>query len=801
DGEERPARSRQFKLGAAAVIAFFGLVVFLANWKTFVFLAVTIPVLYYLHKYLLGPFSQRFQTQTVPRLTARYRTFLGWMLDRDYSVNRAMLRNTLALGSFTLGFLLLIGGALIGGVSQPASMLLFVPGIALLVIGILGIVVHAVETVMLGRMGSVKAGLVFGAIVGTLCVLLWMGGRIDNPLLIAELMALPAAIVVFGLLGALVLGQRTRLLLTDNRARLLTATLATLVVIMGLFVLAPTGTEFFPESDPNFIEVNVEAPLGTNIEASNAIAQETYERIQGVLAENDASEENVKTILTRVGIGGDVLFGGGSASPENSAITMTMKDFADRAESSTLTLRKIREQLSGIPGTTFEVVKDENGPPTGKPVNIEVAGEDFDQIVAVSQAIKQRLVRGATEPDPETGTPPLEGLVDIADDLDTGRPQFQVDIDRERAGQFGLSTRQISQTIQAAINGFESSTFRAGEDEYDIVVRLREEDRESLETLRSLTILYEGQQIPLLAVASISTGTGLGNITRLDQERVVTVDGNAAEGVNGNALLATVQGYLADYIDNEVPPGVTIRYTGESEDQAESFGFLTTALLIGLALITLILLLQFNSVGNTLIIMIATGLSLIGVMLGLILTRTPFGLMTFIGVISLAGIVVNNAIVLIDYIEQLRHKQGKEKQEAVIEGGATRLRPVLLTAMTTVIGLVPLTFGLNIDFVGLITNLDPAFQFGSENTQFWGPMGTAIISGLTFATFLTLVIVPVMYSTFDSIATRFSTSSDEATNTTLHTDGTFVPAPAGLRPTEGDGAGNGTVVRPTPSTS
>ncbi|MEO0856827.1 MAG: efflux RND transporter permease subunit, partial [Bacteroidota bacterium] len=324
-------------------------------------------------------------------------------------------------------------------------------------------------------------------------------------------------------------------------------------------------------------------------------------------------------------------------------------------------------------------------------------------------------------------------------------------------------------------------------------------DRESLETLRSLTILYEGQQIPLVSVADITVGSGLGNITRLDQERVVTVSGGAAEGVNGNALLATVQGYLAPYVDNEVPPGVTIRYTGESEDQAESFGFLTTALLIGLALITLILLLQFNSVGNTLIIMIATGLSLTGVMLGLILTRTPFGLMTFIGVISLAGIVVNNAIVLIDYIEQLRHKQGKEKQEAVIEGGATRLRPVLLTALTTVIGLVPLTFGLNIDFVGLITDLDPAFQLGSENTQFWGPMGTAIISGLTFSTFLTLVIVPVMYSTFDSIAARFGTSSDEATNTALHTDAALVPAPSRLLP-EGDGAGgNGSTVRPTPS--
>ncbi|MEM8598801.1 MAG: efflux RND transporter permease subunit [Bacteroidota bacterium] len=801
DGETKPKRSRQFRIGVTALIVFIAVVIGLANWKSLVFLAVTVPVLYYLHKFVLGPFSLRFQNQTVPRLTERYRVFLSWMLDRDYSAKRAMLRNTLALGSFTVGFLLLIGGALLGGVSQAASQLLLVPGMALLALGALGIVVHAIETIMLGRMGSVKAGLVFGAVIGTLCAFLWLGGRIETPLIVIELMLLPTVIVVFGLLGALVLGKRTRLLLTDNRARLLTATLASLIAIVAMFQVAPTGVEFFPPNDPNFIQVNVEAPLGTNIDASNAIADETYERIERVLAENADSEENVKTVLTQVGIGGDAQFGGGSSRPENSSITMTMKDFADRAEPSTMTLRKIREQLSGIPGTTFEVVKDQNGPPTGKPVNIEIAGENFDQIVVVSQAIKQRLIQGSLEINPETGETYLAGIVDIGDNLDTGRPEFQVDIDRERAAQFGLSTRQIAQTVRAAVNGIEASTFRTGEDEYDITVRLREQDRESLETLRSLTILYEGQQIPLVSVADISVGSGLGNITRLDQERVVTVSGGAAEGVNGNALLATVQGYLAPYVDNEVPPGITIRYTGESEDQAESFGFLTTALAIGLALITLILLLQFNSVGNTLIIMIATGLSLIGVMLGLILTRTPFGLMTFIGVISLAGIVVNNAIVLIDYIEQLRHKQGKEKQTAVIEGGATRLRPVLLTALTTVIGLVPLTFGLNIDFVGLITDLDPAFQLGSENTQFWGPMGTAIISGLTFSTFLTLVIVPVMYSTFDSIAARFGTSSDEATDTALHTDGALVPAPAGLRPTEGDGAGNGTVVRPTPSTS
>jgi multidrug efflux pump len=248
-----------------------------------------------------------------------------------------------------------------------------------------------------------------------------------------------------------------------------------------------------------------------------------------------------------------------------------------------------------------------------------------------------------------------------------------------------------------------------------------------------------------------------------------------------------VRTYLADY-EAALPAGYALKYTGESEMQDESFGFLFTALLMAIALISIILIWQFNGIKNPLIIMIATGLSLIGVMLGLILTRTPFGLMTFVGIISLAGIVVNNSIVLVDYIEQLRHKHGLSKLEAVIQGGATRLRPVLLTALTTIIGLIPLTFGINIDFVGLITNLDPAFQFGSENTQFWGPMGTAIISGLTFATFLTLVIVPVMYSTFDSIATHLSALLRPAE------EGAQPATAARALPALGDG-GNGAAVR------
>lgn len=796
EDEERPPMSPALKKFALGLVAFTALLVGLANWKTLVFLVVAIPALVALYRYALRPVELRFSKRTLPRLTQRYRDFLGWMLKRDYTAKQAMLRNAFALGSFTLGVIgLIVGMALarvgpvvvelpLGPAPVPfsaAGLIVFVPAQILLVVGVIGIVFHALESAFLGRRTSVKVGLVFGAIVGVLAMLLLLSGRIDNPTVIVALLSLPALIAVLGLLGIAFGKNRERLVLTDNRARLLTGTLAMLIAIIALFRIAPTGVEFFPTTDPDQVQVTLEAPLGTNIEASNRIAEEAFDRIEALLEENPAVEANTKTILTGVGVGGDALFGGGASSPERSRITLNMVDYAAREEPSSVTMRRLREELQGIPGTELTIEQNQNGPPTGAPVNIEISGPRFEQIVQISQEIKSRLRQAA-----ESGAIP--GLVDLTDNLNTGRPEFQVDIDRERAAQFGLSTSRVAQTIRAAINGIEASTYRDGKDEYDITVRLQKADREDLRTLQSLTILDEGNQIPLVSVADINVGSGLGSVTRLGQERVVTVQGDVAEGYNGNAVLGQVQAYLAGYIEG-LPPGYSVDYTGESEEQQESFGFLFVALLIGIALITMILIAQFNSISNPLIIMIAVGLSLIGVLLGLILTRTPFGLFTFIGIISLAGIVVNNAIVLIDYIEQLRER-GLEKREATIEGGATRLRPVLLTAFTTVLGLIPLTFGINIDFVGLITDLDPDFQFGSSNTQFWGPMGTAIISGLTFATFLTLVIVPVMYSAFDSVALRLTSTfgrgkqgglapaGDGATRASAGVHGGYQPAPA-----------------------
>lgn len=737
------------RYGGAGLMLVLGVTLGLANWKTLVVISIGIPVLYLLHIYVMKPIGDRFVDTGLPGLIGWYRGFLKRMLDRDYSAPYALLRNTGTLSALIIGVVLTGLGGLVAWLADPtAGMLLLAPGGALVAIGILGIVVHSLEILYLGEWSTVMFGGSLLAIMGLILGTNLAFGTIDWTTTLI-LLAAPFGIVLLGLAGA-VLNTRDHLLLTDNRAALLHGSLGGLILIVGLFVVAPTGQAFFPDTDPNRVQINAEAPLGTNIETSNRIAQTVEDRILQLLDENPNTEANIENLLVNVGVGGDAMFGGGAQSPERSRVSLNMVDYADRPESSSRTLEKLRAELQGIPGTEIEFTKEQQGPPTGPPVNIEISGPEFDQIVNISTELKDILNDAA-----RSGA--LPGLVDVTDNLNTGRPEVQIDVNREQAAEYGLSTSRIAQTIRSAIQGIEADTYRSGDDEYDITVRLQQSDRRSIESLESLTVTnLQGRQIPLTSVAEIEEGTGFGSITRIDQNRVVTVSGDAAPGYNGPDVLRRVQNELAEYREN-MPSGYTMEYTGGNEEQQESFGFLTTALLIGVSLILLILIVEFNSISAPFIIMAAVLLSLIGVLLGLILTRTPFNLFTFIGIIALAGIVVNNNIVLVDYIMQLRGR-GMNKAEAIIEGGATRLRPVLLTALTTILGLVPLTFGINVDFVGLLADFAPNLQFGSENTQFWGPMGTAIISGLTFATFLTLVIVPVMYSAFDSASLRMTTA-------------------------------------------
>ena len=759
DAQQSPAIARY---GGAALILLLGVTLGIANWKTLVVVGTALPVLYLIHVYVLKPLGDRFAESGLPSLVEWYRGFLGRMLERDYAPKYALLRNTGALAALTIGAGIVgVGGLVYAAAGQTAAMFLLVPGGAMAALGAIGILLHTLESIYLGGWTSVTFGGALLALMLAILSLSYATGRLALPALL-KLMSVPAGIVLVGLLGAL-LNTNNRLLLTDNRAALLTGSLGGLALIGGLFLVAPTGQAFFPDTDPNRVQITAEAPLGTNIETSNTVARTAEDRILTLLDENPKSESNIENMVVNVGVGEDAQFGGGAQQSERSRISLNMVDYAERPESSTRTLEKLRSQLQGIPGTEIELAKQEQGPPTGPPVNIEISGPEFDRIVQISKEIKSQLNDAA-----KSGR--LPGLVDVTDNLNTGRPEVQVDVDREQAAEYGLSTTQIAQTVRSAIQGIEADTYRSGEDEYDITVRLQEADRTTLESLQNLTVTNPlDRQIPLTSVATIEEGTGFGAITRIDESRVVTVSGDAAPGHNGPEVLNRVQDELSEYRE-QLPPGYTMEYTGGNEEQQESFGFLGTALAIGASLILLIMIIEFNSISAPFIIMAAVGLSLIGVFLGLILTRTPFNLFTFIGIIALAGIVVNNNIVLVDYIMQLRGR-GADKQSAIIEGGATRLRPVLLTALTTILGLVPLTFGINIDFVGLLADFAPNFQLGSENTQFWGPMGTAIISGLTFATFLTLVIVPAMYSAFDSVSLRVTEAfGGESENASIVSD-------------------------------
>ncbi|MGF1509976.1 MAG: efflux RND transporter permease subunit [Myxococcota bacterium] len=746
-GRDVPRRTSSLVWWALAVVLIVvGLLIGLTNPLTLGVLLGTATVVVALHRWVLQPVAERFVGRGLPRVVEWYRHFLGWMLQRNYDHGWSMARNATGLICFAGGFVtLILGGLVMLALGTLQGWVLVGPALLLLGFGVLAIVVHSLELILLGGWKSVRLGLAGGAVMFALLGIMVLSPKPVDFETVVILLVVPSVIAVVGLAGALLLRSREHLILTDNRAKLMNAVLGTLLAILAMFAAAPTGVEFFPDTDPNQVKVVATGPIGQNVETSNQVAETIQQRLQGLFESSSRTEENVKNISVNVGVGGDAQFGGGSESAQESTVTLNLVDFEDRNESSSLTLARIRDRLQGIPGIDIKIEKDQRGPPTGPPVNIEISGPDFEELIRISEDVKARLRRGVDE-----GA--LEGLVDIRDNLDDGRPEVQVNIDRTRAARFGLSTLDVARTVRAAIQGEEASTWRTGEDEYDIVVRLAEGDREDLDALRRLVVVKDGRQVPLVAVAELELSSGLGSVTRLDLDRVITVQGDVAPGQNAQELLQRVRAYLGDRADR-LPSGFSMKYTGENEDQNESFGFLGTALAIGVALITMILIAQFNSVTGPLIIMVAVGLSMIGVQLGLILTRTPFGLFSFIGIISLAGIVVNNNIVLVDYIMQLRDR-GMEKQEAIVEAGATRLRPVLLTALTTVLGLIPLTFGINIDFVGFLTRFDPDFQFGSENTQFWGPMGTAIISGLTFATFLTLVIVPVMYSLLDSVSRR-----------------------------------------------
>jgi multidrug efflux pump subunit AcrB len=443
----------------------------------------------------------------------------------------------------------------------------------------------------------------------------------------------------------------------------------------------------------------------------------------------------MKAYVTGVGSGGGG-FGPGSSSSHFCTVSLEFLKHEERKVSSRKGLADLRRRLESFTGAKLTIDKEEEGPPTGKPVTIEISGDEFAMLGEIAEGIKDRIRD-------------IAGLVDLQDDYDRGRPEICVRPSLEKAARLGLRTIDLASTVRTAIHGDDVSQYRVGEDEYDIVVRLAPASRRSVEDLEDLTVFTEGKHVPITAFADVTYEAGLGAIRRIDARRVVTVTGDAAAGYNGNALLAEVRQRLGDL---SLPPGYYLEYTGESKDEEEAQAFLSEAFGIALMLILLVLITQFTSVTIPFVIMSSVVLSLIGVLAGLLVMGMPFGIiMTGVGVISLAGVVVNNAIVLLDYVIKLRDG-GLSKVEAIVKAGRTRFRPVMLTAITTILGLIPLTTGFSLNFGRLFSgDFARAVVVGGESSQWWGPMGIAVIWGLTVATFLTLVVVPVMYSAIDPV--------------------------------------------------
>ncbi len=525
--------------------------------------------------------------------------------------------------------------------------------------------------------------------------------------------------------------------------RLTTIGISVLVLISSFVTLAmfPTGVEFFPENiPPRDIYIQVETPIGSDVKFTKSVVDEVRDRV-----ENLPNIVDVNSVLATSGamITSDPGSSGGGNTPNKGTVALNFVDFQEREGDVFEAMEFLRDHMTeNIVGAKITVEQPPNGPPTGKPVNLEVSGNDMAQLTKISGDILKIL----------EGDSVFAKMDGLESNLPEARPEVRIEVDREKAALYELNTNSIGMTVRQAINGVEASKFRDGKEEYDIVVRLNDEYRDDMSTLADLTIFHEGTQIPLSEVATWEVSDGLGGINHKEAVRVITISADVRAGYQDNAVLGEVQETLSQYL-NDLPPGYSFSWTGQQQEQDESFEFLGIAFLIAIFLIAFILVSQFNSIAKPLIILSSVIMSMAGVFYGLVTFQMAFGLMAFLGIISLAGIVVNNAIVLIDYVDILRERDGLDLREALIQAGKVRFRPVILTATTTALGLVPLAIGFNFDFIVLVatpleffTHLSSYVYMGGEQAAWWGPMAIAVIVGLLFATALTLILVPVLYS-------------------------------------------------------
>ncbi|MEM1203679.1 MAG: efflux RND transporter permease subunit [Acidobacteriota bacterium] len=526
----------------------------------------------------------------------------------------------------------------------------------------------------------------------------------------------------------------------DHPARILVGTFVLFALVLVGFARFNSGIEFFTEEKPNQIKVDANLRPGTRIEKTNAVARELEARL--------ADLPDLRVMSTSVGEGSQKDdFGDAGPTPNAARLTLDLVPRGERTQDSRETLAQARDLVGEIPGVELRVDRLDDGLPTGPPVSIEIAGDDFEVLGGIAARI-----RGAIEDIP--------GLVSLEDDFDLERPEVRVHLDRIQASRLGLTMANVAGTIRTAVNGTEASKYRVGDEEVDIVVRLQEGSRSSLEDLARLTVVGDsGDQVPVSSLARIERTSSLLAINHKERRRVVTISGqvtstNLAEPVRQEALRRVAE------IPDLLPAGYSIELGGQQQEEEEAKAFLSSAFLYAVVLVLALMVGKFDSFAIPAIIVSSVGMSMFGVLIGLLVTGLPFSIvLTGVGVISLAGIVVNNAIVLLDYAEQLRAR-GLPRREVVMTTGLRRLRPVLLTATTTVLGLLPLTTGFEIDFRSLSISL------GSESGDYWRSMGVAVIFGLGFATFLTLIVVPVLYDLLlrlkESFAARRKGTGDGA---------------------------------------
>ncbi|PKP05424.1 MAG: copper transporter [Bacteroidetes bacterium HGW-Bacteroidetes-6] len=512
------------------------------------------------------------------------------------------------------------------------------------------------------------------------------------------------------------------------------STIGLFIFTIFLTAIAKPKVVFFPDNQPNTINVLIKMPPGTDVLITDSIAHIVEKRVEESLGQGNP---DVESIITKVASGADPNSFDRSTSPEKAMVTINFKEAKYRVAPTTPYMDEIRDRVTDIAGAVITVEKNKMGPPTGKPINIEFYSEDLDALISDTRRFSEFIkVSG------------IEGIEELKSDLQEAKPEIIVELNRAKANTEGVNTYTIGAAMRTAVFGKEISKFKIFEDEYPIVLRLCEKDRENLDNVLNMNITFRDmasgkiKQVPISSLVDVKYSNSYGGIRRVDNKRAITLSSEVINGYNANDIIKQIGSVSKDFL---FTPGTTFKFTGEQENQEESMGFLSFAMTISIGLIFFILISQFNSVGKTIIILSEILFSVIGVLLGIIIFGMPISIiMTGIGIVALGGIVVRNGILIVEFADKML-AEGMKTREAIARATSIRLTPVVLTAFTTILGLIPLAVGMNLNFETLLSSWNPQIYFGGDSVMFWGPLSWTIVFGLTFATFLTLLFIPAMY--------------------------------------------------------